>query len=174
MLFRSRGWIVGLLPRPSLSTRNLELRTPLVHRRVLARQTRASSQSPISESRPMLTLQEQQRASDGRFSLISPSPIICCIAGLTPDNHSVTSSIDNQCNVYAKTDLWKRVRSPFRKLFTSISIGNIIGVSSIPETSRLCRKGSSTLLSRDSGRFPITSGKGVVRVQSTWLEGLKR
>src|SRR2546422_2784622 len=123
--------MAGFLPRPPLATRNLELRTPLVHRRVLARQTRASSQSPISELRPALMLQEQQRVPDGRFSFISPSTIICCIAGLTPDNHSVTSSIDNQCNVYAKTDLWKRVRGPFRNLFASISIGNIIGVLSI-------------------------------------------
>src|SRR5205807_2461399 len=109
-----RGWIVELLSRPTISTRNLEPRTPLVHRRVLARRTRASSQSPISELRPALMLQEQQRAPDGRFSFISPSPIICCIAGLTPDNHSVTSSIDNQCNACTKTDLWKRVRGPFR------------------------------------------------------------
>src|SRR5205807_8022411 len=109
-----RGWIVELLSRPTISTRNLEPRTPLVHRRVLERPTRASSQSPVSELRPALMLQEQQRVPDGRFSLIPPSPIICCIAGLTPDNHSVTSSIDNQCNVHAKTDMWIRF---YEKIF---------------------------------------------------------
>src|SRR5438034_8384545 len=79
------------------------------------------------------------------FHFISPSPIICCIAGLTPDNNSVTSSIDNQCNVYGKTDLWKRVRSPFRKLFTSISFGNIIGVSSFLKRTRLMKQRQTIL-----------------------------
>src|SRR5437660_7010716 len=100
-----RGWIVELLSRPTISTRTLEPRTPLVHRRVLARPTRASGRSPVSELRPALMLQEQQRVPDGRFSFISPSPIICCIAGLTPDNNSVTSSIDNQCKVSAQERL---------------------------------------------------------------------
>src|SRR5439155_10783049 len=47
------------------------------------------------------------------FHFISPSPIICCIAGLTPDNHSVTSSIDNQCKVSSKCTCDARQRSFF-------------------------------------------------------------
>src|SRR2546429_8205051 len=92
-------------PPPPLSTRILDPRTLLFHGRVLARQPRASSQSQISGPRPALMLQEQQRLPDDPFSFPPASPIICCIAGLTPDNHSVTSSIDNQCKVSSKSDL---------------------------------------------------------------------
>src|SRR5438093_3666033 len=93
MLQRQR---LALLSRQRKSTRDPALRRQLVHRRVLAPRTTASSPSPISEFRPLQMPQEQLRVSDERFSFISPSPITCCIAGLTPDNNSVTSSIDSR------------------------------------------------------------------------------
>src|SRR5947209_9829210 len=112
---------LALLSRQRKSTRDPALRRQLVHRCVLAPRTIASSLSPISGFQPVRIFQAQQRVLDERFSFISPSPIICCIAGLTPDNNSVTSSIDNQCNAYTKTDLWKRVRGPWKNLFASFN-----------------------------------------------------
>src|SRR5438093_10361203 len=44
-----------------------------------------------------------------------------------------------------KTDLWMRVRGPFRNLFASISIGNIIGVSSIQKRTRLMKQRQTIL-----------------------------
>jgi len=73
---------------------------------VLAPRTIASSLSPISGFQPVRIFQAQQRVLDERFSFISPSPIICCIAGLTQDNNSVTSSIDSPC----KTSFSRRRR----------------------------------------------------------------
>src|SRR5207245_3739829 len=86
---------LALLSRQRKSTRDPALRRQLVHRRVLGRRTIASSLSPISGFLPVRIFQAQQRVLDERFSFISPSPIICCIAGLTQDNNSVTSSIDS-------------------------------------------------------------------------------
>src|SRR2546428_14091122 len=72
-----QSWLVALLSRLRVSAQDLELRKPLVRRRVLVRQTIASSPWPKSEFRPVQMCQEQRREPDERFSFISPSPIIC-------------------------------------------------------------------------------------------------
>src|SRR6266566_2071008 len=81
------------------------------------------------------------------FHFISPSPIICCIAGLTPDNHSLTSSIDNQCKVSAQDRLVEARQRSFSEYFASISIGNIIGVLSTQKRTRLMTQRKAILTS---------------------------
>src|SRR5205807_10536040 len=72
-----QSWPVALLSRPRVSAQDLELRKPLVGRRVLVQQTIASSPWPKSEFQSVQMSQEQRREPDERFSFISPSPIIC-------------------------------------------------------------------------------------------------
>src|SRR5207302_10685490 len=97
-----QSWPVALLSRPRVSSHHLELRKPLVRRRVLVRQTIASSPWPKSEFRPVQMSQEQRREPDERFSFISPSPIISRIVALTSDNNSVTTSSDNPCKTVVR------------------------------------------------------------------------
>src|SRR6266852_6630147 len=117
----------ALLSRPRLSTRDPDLRRPSVHKRVLMQQTIASSLSPISGFRPVRIFQAQQGVLDERFSFILPSPIICCIAGLTQDSNSVTSSIDSPCEIgiYKRYETLPAVTGSFQTMTDVLGGSNL-------------------------------------------------
>jgi len=110
---------------PRISTASRPTNT-MSHRHEWGQRTRASSPLTMSSIQTDADAARAAEISDEQFSpILALQPINCCIAGLTQDSNSVTSSIDNQCEI----GIYKRCKTDQQSLVVFKTMTDVLGGS---------------------------------------------